>query len=56
MVEGALAYIRYLGSRNTVIKDVGAIPRWYKSYDESQKLYSELGNNSGKTKREKLGL
>ena len=38
------------------IKDVGAIPRWYKSYDEIQKLYSELGNNSGKTKKEKLGL
>lgn len=38
------------------IKDVGAIPRWYKSYGEIQKLYVELGNNSGKTKREKLGL
>ena len=38
------------------INDVGTIPRWYKSYDEIQKLYSELGNNSGKTKREKLGL
>ena len=38
------------------IKDVGTIPRWYKSYDEIQKLYVELGVNSGKTKREKLGL
>ena len=38
------------------ISDVGAIPRWYKSYGEIQKLYSELGSNSGKTKREKLGL
>tara|TARA_R110000868_G_C10910514_1_gene764927 strand:+ start:115 stop:468 length:354 start_codon:yes stop_codon:yes gene_type:complete len=38
------------------INDVGAIPRWYKSYDEIQKLYVELGANSGKTKKEKLGL
>ena len=38
------------------ISDVGTIPRWYKSYDEIQKLYVELGENSGKTKREKLGL
>ena len=38
------------------IKDVGAIPRWYKSYGEIQKLYVELGAKSGKTKREKLGL
>lgn len=38
------------------ISDVGAIPRWYKSYDEIQKLYVELGVNSSKTKREKLGL
>ena len=38
------------------ISDVGAIPRWYKSYDEIQKLYAELGSKSGKTKREKLGL
>ena len=38
------------------IKDVGAIPRWYKSYDEIQKLYTELGANDVKTKREKLGL
>jgi hypothetical protein len=38
------------------IQDVGAIPRWYKSYGEIQKLYVELGANSGKTKREKLGL
>jgi hypothetical protein len=38
------------------IKDVGAIPRWYKSYGEIQKLYSELGVNNVKTKREKLGL
>jgi hypothetical protein len=38
------------------INDVGAIPRWYKSYDEIQKLYDELGVNSVKTKREKLGL
>lgn len=38
------------------ISDVGAIPRWYKSYDEIQKLYVELGANSSKTKKEKLGL
>jgi len=38
------------------ISDVGAIPRWYKSYDEIQKLYAELGSKSSKTKREKLGL
>ncbi len=38
------------------INDVGAIPRWYKSYGEIQKLYVELGVNSVKTKREKLGL
>jgi hypothetical protein len=38
------------------IKDVGAIPRWYKSYGEIQKLYAELGVNNFKTKREKLGL
>jgi hypothetical protein len=38
------------------IQDVGTIPRWYKSYGEIQKLYDELGKNSGKTKREKLGL
>lgn len=38
------------------INDVGAIPRWYKSYDEIQKLYEELGSKIGKTKREKLGL
>jgi hypothetical protein len=38
------------------IKDVGAIPIWYKSYGEIQKLYVELGENSSKTKREKLGL
>lgn len=38
------------------INDVGTIPRWYKSYDEIQKLYVELGANSSKTKREKLGL
>lgn len=38
------------------ISDVGAIPRWYKSYDEIQKLYEELGSKSSKTKREKLGL
>jgi len=38
------------------IKDVGAIPRWYKSYGEIQKLYVELGAKSGKTKKEKLGL
>ena len=38
------------------IRDVGAIPRWYKSYGEIQKLYAELGVNNVKTKREKLGL
>jgi hypothetical protein len=38
------------------IQDVGAIPRWYKSYGEIQKLYVELGAKSGKTKKEKLGL
>jgi hypothetical protein len=38
------------------INDVGAIPRWYKSYGEIQKLYVELGVNDIKTKREKLGL
>ena len=38
------------------ISDVGAIPRWYKSYGEIQKLYAELGVNNVKTKREKLGL
>ena len=38
------------------ISDVGAIPRWYKSYGEIQKLYVELGAKSGKTKKEKLGL
>lgn len=38
------------------ISDVGAIPRWYKSYDEIQKLYEELGSKNSKTKREKLGL
>ena len=38
------------------ISDVGAIPRWYKSYGEIQKLYIELGANSSKTKKEKLGL
>ena len=38
------------------INDVGAIPIWYKSYDEIQKLYVELGVNNVKTKREKLGL
>jgi hypothetical protein len=38
------------------INDVGAIPRWYKSYGEIQKLYVELGAKSGKTKKEKLGL
>jgi len=38
------------------IQDVGAIPKWYKSYGEIQKLYVELNANSGKTKREKLGL
>ncbi len=38
------------------ISDVGTIPRWYKSYDEIQKLYTELGVKSSKTKREILGL
>jgi len=38
------------------IYDVGAIPRWYKSYGEIQKLYNELGANSSKTKREILGV
>ena len=38
------------------IQDVGSIPRWYKSYGEIQKLYTELGVNDVKTKREKLGL
>ena len=38
------------------ISDVGGIPRWYKSYEEIQKLYNELGANSGKTKREILGV
>ena len=38
------------------INDVGTIPRWYKSYDEIQKLYTELGAENIKTKREKLGL
>ena len=38
------------------ISDVGAIPRWYKSYGEIQKLYIELGVKNGKTKKEKLGL
>jgi hypothetical protein len=38
------------------IHDVGAVPRWYKSYGEIQKLYIELGAKSGKTKKEKLGL
>lgn len=38
------------------INDVGTIPRWYKSYDEIQKLYVELNAKSGKTKREILGL
>jgi hypothetical protein len=38
------------------ISDVGGIPRWYKSYGEIQKLYTELGAKSGKTKREILGL
>jgi hypothetical protein len=38
------------------ISDVGPIPRWYKSYGEIQKLYTELGVNNVKTKREKLGL
>jgi hypothetical protein len=38
------------------INDVGTIPRWYKSYDEIQKLYDELGAKKTKTKRENLGL
>lgn len=38
------------------ISDVGAIPRWYKSYGEIQKLYVELGAKGKKTKREILGL
>jgi hypothetical protein len=38
------------------IQDVGAIPKWYKSYGEIQKLYVELNAKSGKTKREILGL
>jgi hypothetical protein len=38
------------------INDVGAIPRWYKSYGEIQKLYTELGAKNTKTTREKLGL
>ena len=38
------------------ISDVGTIPKWYKSYSEIQKLYSELGAKGGKTKREILGL
>lgn len=38
------------------INDVGTIPRWYKSYDEIQKLYVELGAKGKKTKREILGL
>ena len=38
------------------INDVGTIPKWYKSYDEIQKLYIELGAKSSKTKKEKLGL
>jgi hypothetical protein len=38
------------------ISDVGTIPRWYKSYGEIQKLYTELGTKSSKTKREILGL
>lgn len=38
------------------INDVGTIPRWYKSYGEIQKLYTELGAENSKTKREKLGL
>ncbi len=33
------------------ISDVGAIPRWYKSYNEIQKLYVELGINDIKTKK-----
>ena len=38
------------------ISDVGAIPRWYKSYGEIQKLYGELGAKGNKTKREILGI
>ena len=38
------------------ISDVGTIPRWYKSYDEIQKLYVELGAKGKKTKREILGV
>ena len=38
------------------ISDVGAIPRWYKSYDEIQKLYVELGTKGKKTKKEILGV
>ena len=39
------------------IQDVGAIPRWYKSYDEIKKLYVKLGEpKKSKTKRQKLGL
>ena len=41
------------------INDVGAIPRWYKSYGEIKKLYVKLGPQkivNTKTKREKLGL
>ena len=38
------------------INNVGTIPRWYKSYGEIQKLFTELGAKSSKTKREKLGL
>jgi hypothetical protein len=38
------------------INDVGTIPRWYKSYGEIQKLYTELGAKNTKTTREKLGL
>ena len=37
------------------IQDVGAIPRWYKSYGEIQKLYGEL-REPKKSKRQKLGL
>ena len=38
------------------ISEVGTIPRWYKSYDEIQKLYVELGAKGKKTKREILGV
>ena len=38
------------------ISEVGAIPRWYKSYDEIQKLYVELGAKGKKTKKEILGV